>query len=77
LMPQTTTAFPFPREGRLPRLHYRGLLRLHLRCGPPICSNHLRDPLSPELHPCDCSHVRPGSYPAVPTTAGADLSSTG
>jgi hypothetical protein len=32
------TAFPVSLAGRHPRLHFRGLLRLHSRYGPPGCS---------------------------------------
>src|SRR3984893_4722486 len=34
----THTAFPKWQEGRHPHCHFRGLLRLHSRYGPPDCS---------------------------------------
>jgi hypothetical protein len=40
------TAFPKWQEGRHPHCHFRGLLRLHTRYGPPDRSAALRRPLS-------------------------------
>jgi hypothetical protein len=38
LLPRSTRAFPVIQAGRRPRLHFRGLLRLHSRYGLPDCS---------------------------------------
>jgi hypothetical protein len=51
-------AFPKWQEGRHPHCHFRGLLRLHSRCGPPDCSAAHRRPLS--------RGSSPASYPAEP-----------
>jgi len=39
-------AFPKWQEGRHPHCHFRGLLRLHSRYGPPDCSTAQKRPLS-------------------------------
>jgi hypothetical protein len=51
-------AFPDPVAGRHPRLHFRGLLRLHSRYGPPDCSAARWRPLSQGFDPA--------SYPTEP-----------
>jgi hypothetical protein len=45
-------AFPKWQEGRHPHCHFRGLLRLHSRYGPPDRSAALRRPLSRGSSPC-------------------------
>jgi len=47
-------AFPNWQEGRHPHCHFRGLLRLHSRYGPPNCSAALRRPLSRGSDPSGC-----------------------
>ena len=49
-------AFPKWQEGRHPHCHFRGLLRLHSRYGPPDRSAALRRPLSRGSNPCSCPH---------------------
>src|SRR5205807_10561996 len=51
-------AFPKWQEGRHPHCHFRGLLRLHSRYGPPDRSAAQRRPLSRGSNPC--------GYPAEP-----------
>src|SRR5438477_10999296 len=48
------TAFPKWQEGRHPHCHFRGLLRLHSRYGPPDRSAAHRRPLSRGSNPCGC-----------------------
>jgi hypothetical protein len=56
------TAFPKWQEGRHPHCHFRGLLRLHTRYGPPDRSAALRRPLSRGSNPCSCPHEPLVSY---------------
>ena len=55
-------AFPKWQEGRHPHCHFRGLLRLHLRYGPPDRSAAQRRPLSRGSSPCGCPHEPLVSY---------------
>jgi hypothetical protein len=55
-------AFPKWQEGRHPHCHFRGLLRLHSRYGPPDCSAAQRRPLSRGSNPCGCPHEPLVSY---------------
>ena len=48
------TAFPKWQEGRHPHCHFRGLLRLHSRYGPPDRSAAQRRPLSRGSSPAGC-----------------------
>jgi hypothetical protein len=54
--------FPKWEEGRHPHCHFRGLLRLHSRYGPPDRSTALRRPLSRGSSPCSCPHEPLVSY---------------
>src|ERR1700690_3351089 len=54
------TAFPKWQEGRHPHCHFRGLLRLHSRYGPPVL-NRLKRPLS--------RGSSPAGYPTEPSSA--------
>jgi hypothetical protein len=56
------TAFPKWQEGRHPHCHFRGLLRLHSRYGPPDRSAALRRPLSRGSNPRGCPHEPLVSY---------------
>jgi hypothetical protein len=55
-------AFPKWQEGRHPHCHFRGLLRLHSRYGPPDCSAAHRRPLSRGSNPCGYPHEPLVSY---------------
>jgi len=55
-------AFPKWQEGRHPHCHFRGLLRLHSRYGPPHCSAAQRRPLSRGSNPCGYPHEPLVSY---------------
>ena len=55
-------AFPDIQAGRRPRLHFRGLLRLHSRYGPPDRSAAHRRPLSRGSNPCGYPHEPLVSY---------------
>src|SRR5258705_6914650 len=55
-------AFPKWQEGRHPHCHFRGLLRLHSRYGPPDRSAAHRRPLSRGSNPCGCPHKPLVSY---------------
>ena len=55
-------AFPKWQEGRHPHCHFRGLLGLHSRYGPPDRSAALRRPLSRGSSPCGCPHEPLVSY---------------
>jgi hypothetical protein len=55
-------AFPKWQEGRHPHCHFRGLLRLHSRYGPPDCSAAHRRPLSRGSSPCSYPHEPLVSY---------------
>ena len=55
-------AFPKWQEGRHPHCHFRGLLRLHSRYGPPNCSAAHRRPLSRGSNPCGYPHKLLVSY---------------
>jgi hypothetical protein len=70
-------AFPVYRAGRHPQLSFRGLLKVHSRYGPPVCS-------PPTAHFCPQSLSREvsltyclGSYRDEPTISRAELSSAG
>ena len=56
------TAFPKWQEGRHPHCHFRGLLRLHTRYGPPDRSAALGRPLSRGFGTCSCPHEPLVSY---------------
>src|ERR1700720_1431097 len=55
-------AFPKWQEGRHPHCHFRGLLRLHSRYGPPDRSAAHRRPLSRGSNPCRYPHKPLVSY---------------
>ena len=55
-------AFPKWQEGRHPHCHFRGLLRLHSRYGPPDRSAAQRRPLSRGSNPCSYPHEPLVSY---------------
>ena len=55
-------AFPKWQEGRHPHCHFRGLLRLHSRYGPPDRSAAHRRPLSRGSDPCGYPHKPLVSY---------------
>ena len=55
-------AFPKWQEGRHPHCHFRGLLRLHSRYGPPNCSAAHRRPLSRGSNPRGYPHEPLVSY---------------
>ena len=55
-------AFPKWQEGRHPHCHFRGLLRLHTRYGPPDRSAALGRPLSRGFGTCSCPHEPLVSY---------------
>src|ERR1700731_1612322 len=55
-------AFPKWQEGRHPHCHFRGLLRLHSRYGPPDRSAAQRRPLSRGSNPCGCPNEPLVSY---------------
>src|SRR6516165_1282257 len=55
-------AFPKWQEGRHPHCHFRGLLRLHSRYGPPDCSAAHRRPLSRGSSPPGYPHEPLVSY---------------
>src|ERR1700726_89544 len=55
-------AFPKWQEGRHPHCHFRGLLRLHSRYGPPDRSAAHRRPLSRGSNPCGYPHKPLVSY---------------
>jgi hypothetical protein len=69
------SAFPVYGAGRHPQLYFRGLLKVHSRYGPPVCS-------PPEVDFCprsfsgkiSLSHC-PGSYRVEPTITRAELPS--
>src|ERR1700726_1639728 len=56
------SAFPKWPEGRHPHCHFRGLLRLHSRYGPPDRSAAHRRPLSRGSNPCSYPHEPLVSY---------------
>jgi hypothetical protein len=70
------TAFPKWQEGRHPHCHFRGLLRLHSRYGPPDRSAALRRPLSRGSNPCSCPHEPLVSFSDQSTTLRVESSST-
>ena len=55
-------AFPVWQAGRHPHCHFRGLLRLHSRYGPPDRSAAHRRPLSRGSNPCGYPHKPLVSY---------------
>src|ERR1700736_3741625 len=56
------SAFPKWQEGRHPHCHFRGLLRLYSRYGPPDRSAAHRRPLSRGSNPRSCPHEPLVSY---------------
>ena len=62
LLPPHHAAFPKWQEGRHPHCHFRGLLRLHSRYGPPDRSAAHRRPLSRGSNPCGYPHKPLVSY---------------
>jgi hypothetical protein len=66
-------AFPFWQEGRHPHCHFRGLLRLHLRHGPPDRSAAHRRPLSRGSNPCGYPHKPLVSYRTIDNSPGGFL----
>ncbi len=62
LLPRAHTAFPKWQEGRHPHCHFRGLLRLHSRYGPPDRSAAHRRPLSRGSSPRGCPREPLVSY---------------
>src|SRR3954451_10768699 len=62
------TAFPQSQRGRHPRLHFRGLLKLHSRCGLPDCSPAQWPALSQGSDPASRPTEPPVSYHVLPTT---------
>ena len=78
LLPHHAAAFPVTQAGRRPRLPFRGLLRIHSRCGPRVCSKGLLPSFVPEASSGWIAPTRrSGSYRGVPTTPLAELSSAG
>src|SRR3954470_8856225 len=77
LLPHPTRAFPGIQAGRRPSLHFRGLLRLHSRCGLPDCSTAQRRPWSRGFDPAGCPAVPLVSYQSLPTTLWVAPPSTG
>ncbi len=73
LLPWSPAAFPVFTAGRPPKHHFRGLPRLHSRCGPPACQFTHGDSVSRELRQLGYSPCRLGSYRGVPTTPQAGL----
>ena len=59
--PTRSMAFPVIRAGRRPRHHFRGLLGLHLRCGPPTRRPTHGGPMSRELQQVGYPPCRLGS----------------
>src|ERR1017187_7862495 len=57
-------AFPVQRAGRHPRLHFRGLLKLHSRCGLPDCLPAYSGRLSRGSDPASYPTEPLGSYHA-------------
>ena len=76
-LPRLPSAFPVYRAGRHPQLYFRGLLKVHSRYDPSVCSPPMADfcprSFSRKVSLPDC----PGSYRDEPTTSRAELSSTG
>ncbi len=71
------TAFPQSQRGRHPRLHFRGLLKLHSRCGLPDCSPARWPALSQGSDPASCPAEPLVSYHVLPTTTWVAPSATG
>ena len=57
-------AFPVEQKGRRPHLHFRGLLRLHSRCGLQGCS-------STQSGLCHEASIRPVTWPDRPSATKA------
>ena len=66
-------AFPVLRAGRRPQLAFRGLLRLHVRYGPSVCSTAQRRPLSQGSDPASYPTKSPASYRANRPLPGRDF----
>ena len=73
LLPCGPAAFPVFTAGRPSRHHFRGLPRLHSRCGPSACGPTQGGPLSRELRPVGYPSNRHGSYWGAPTIPQAGL----
>src|SRR5271157_6442199 len=69
-------AFPKWQEGRHPHCHFRGLLRLYSRYGPPDRSAAHRRPLSRGSNPCGYPHKPLVSYRINRQLSGSNSSST-
>jgi hypothetical protein len=72
--PTRSLAFPVIRAGRRSRHHFRGLLGLHSRCGPPTRRPTHGGPMSRELQQVGYPPCRLGSYWGPPTPPQAGLS---
>ncbi len=49
LLPEPPPAFPFPKEGRLPHCHFRGLLGVHVTFRPVCSLSHPRRPIDTKV----------------------------
>src|SRR5205823_7518002 len=70
----SSAAFVYGDETRRSHYRFRGLLRLHSRCGPHACWPAQSGRLSPGLRWVSHPPHLPGSYQGVPTTPWAGLS---
>ena len=77
LHPRSASAFPDYWAGRHPRLSFRGLLKVHSRCGPSGCKSPIGIHLSPELQQEGLPISLSGCYRDEPIISRAELSSTG
>jgi hypothetical protein len=75
LLPCPASAFPVYRVGRLPRLYFRGLLKVHSRYGPSVCSPPIVDFCPRSFSRKVSLSVCPGSYRVVPTITRTELPS--
>ena len=73
LLSRNPWAFPVIQAGRRSRLHFRGLLRLHSRCGPSTRRPTHGGPMSRELQQVGHPPCRLGSYWGLPTIPQAGL----
>ena len=77
MLPCLASAFPKCWVGRRPRLYFRGLLKVHSRYGPMVCSPP-KASFCPRSFNEEVSLPRcPGSYRDEPTISRAELSSAG
>src|SRR5438445_1397015 len=74
LLLRDPAAFPVRMAGRRSQRPFRGLLRLHSRCGPSTRRPTHGGPMSPELQRFGCPPRRLGSYRDVPTISRTGLS---